>query len=50
MRKALGVFDSVGGIGLFVDAKDGEAKNYYEQFGVRFSPYAAATISPDADG
>jgi GNAT superfamily N-acetyltransferase len=33
MRKALGVFDSVGGIGLFVDAKDDEAKTYYEQFG-----------------
>lgn len=33
MRKVLETFDSAGGIGLFVDAKDDEAKRYYEQFG-----------------
>lgn len=33
MRKAIGVFESAGGIGLFVDAKDEVAKAYYEQFG-----------------
>ena len=27
------IFNSAGGIGLFVDAKDQEAKCYYEQFG-----------------
>ena len=27
------IFNSAGGIGLFVDAKDQEAKRYYEQFG-----------------
>ena len=33
MRKFLEVFDSAGGIGLFVDAKDAEAQAYYERFG-----------------
>ena len=33
MRKFVEVFDSAGGIGLFVDAKDHEAKTYYERFG-----------------
>jgi len=33
MKKFVEVFDSAGGIGLFVDAKDDEAKAYYEQFG-----------------
>ena len=33
MRKVLEVFESVGGIGLFVDAKDEAARAYYEQFG-----------------
>lgn len=33
MRKFLEVFESAGGIGLFVDAKDHEARAYYEQFG-----------------
>jgi hypothetical protein len=33
MKKFVEVFDSVGGIGLFVDAKDDAATAYYEQFG-----------------
>jgi GNAT superfamily N-acetyltransferase len=33
MKKFAEIFDSVGGIGLFVDAKDNEAKAYYERFG-----------------
>jgi GNAT superfamily N-acetyltransferase len=33
MEKFLEIFDRAGGIGLFVDAKDLEAKRYYEQFG-----------------
>jgi len=33
MTKFVEVFDSAGGIGLFVDAKDGEAKAYYKRFG-----------------
>lgn len=33
MGKFLEIFNTAGGIGLFVDAKDKEAKNYYEQFG-----------------
>jgi len=33
MKKFVEVFDSAGGIGLFVDAKDHEAKAYYERFG-----------------
>ncbi len=33
MRKFLEIFETAGGIGLFVDAKDAEAKRYYEQFG-----------------
>ena len=33
MKKFVEVFDSVGGIGLFVDAKGNEAKAYYERFG-----------------
>lgn len=36
MKKVIGVFESAGGIGLFVDAKDDAAKAYYEHFG--FSP------------
>jgi hypothetical protein len=27
------IFNTAGGIGLFVDAKDQAAKRYYEQFG-----------------
>jgi hypothetical protein len=27
------IFNTAGGIGLFVDAKDQDAKRYYEQFG-----------------
>ncbi|MBN1960337.1 MAG: GNAT family N-acetyltransferase [Deltaproteobacteria bacterium] len=33
MEKFLEIFNKAGGIGLFVDAKDQEAKRYYEQFG-----------------
>jgi ribosomal protein S18 acetylase RimI-like enzyme len=33
MGKFMEIFNTAGGIGLFVDAKDQEAKRYYEQFG-----------------
>jgi len=33
MRKFIEIFDTAGGIGLFVDAKDQQAKRYHEQFG-----------------
>jgi ribosomal protein S18 acetylase RimI-like enzyme len=33
MGKFMEIFNSVGGIGLFVDAKDQEAKRYYQQLG-----------------
>jgi len=33
MAKFLEIFNSAGGIGLFVDAKDQDARHYYEQFG-----------------
>ena len=33
MEKSLEIFNTAGGIGLFVDAKDQAAKCYYEQFG-----------------
>ena len=33
MRKVIEVFESAGGIGLFVDAKDEAARSYYERFG-----------------
>jgi len=33
MGKLIEIFNTAGGIGLFVDAKDQEAKRYYEQFG-----------------
>ena len=33
MGKFIEIFNTVGGIGLFVDAKDEDAKHYYEQFG-----------------
>ena len=33
MGKFVEIFNTAGGIGLFVDAKDQEAKRYYEQFG-----------------
>jgi ribosomal protein S18 acetylase RimI-like enzyme len=33
MRKFMEIFNTAGGIGLFVDAKDQDAKRYYEQFG-----------------
>ena len=33
MEKSMEIFNTAGGIGLFVDAKDQNAKRYYEQFG-----------------
>lgn len=33
MVKFMEIFNSAGSIGLFVDAKDDDAKRYYEQFG-----------------
>jgi ribosomal protein S18 acetylase RimI-like enzyme len=33
MGKFIEIFNSAGGIGLFVDAKDQDAKRYYEKFG-----------------
>lgn len=33
MGKFLEIFNTAGGISLFVDAKDQDAKRYYEQFG-----------------
>jgi GNAT superfamily N-acetyltransferase len=33
MVKFMEIFNSAGGIGLFVDAKDRNARHYYEQFG-----------------
>lgn len=33
LGKFMEIFNTAGGIGLFVDAKDHEAKRYYEQFG-----------------
>jgi ribosomal protein S18 acetylase RimI-like enzyme len=33
MGKFIKIFASAGGIGMFVDAKDQDAKRYYEQFG-----------------
>ena len=33
MGKFMEIFRTAGGIGLFVDAKDEDAKRYYEQFG-----------------
>jgi ribosomal protein S18 acetylase RimI-like enzyme len=33
MGKFIEIFNTAGGIGLFVDAKDQAAKRYYEQFG-----------------
>jgi len=33
MGKFMEIFNMAGGIGLFVDAKDQDAKHYYEQFG-----------------
>jgi ribosomal protein S18 acetylase RimI-like enzyme len=34
MAKFMEIFNTAGGIGLFVDAKDEAAKRYYEQFGL----------------
>jgi ribosomal protein S18 acetylase RimI-like enzyme len=33
MGKFIEIFNTAGGIGLFADAKDQDAKHYYEQFG-----------------
>ena len=39
MRKFIEIFNTAGGIGLFVDAKDQEARRYYEQFGFVSLPF-----------
>ena len=44
MRKVLEVYESVGGIGLFVDAKDEAARAYYEQFGFVPLPESAQQL------
>ena len=33
MHKFMEIFRTAGGIGLFVDAKDANAKQFYEKFG-----------------
>jgi ribosomal protein S18 acetylase RimI-like enzyme len=38
MGKFTEIFNAAGGIGLFVDAKDHDAKRYYEQFGFTSLP------------
>lgn len=38
MGKFMEIFHTAGGIGLFVDAKDQDAKRYYEQFGFTSLP------------
>ncbi len=38
MGKFMETFNAAGGIGLFVDAKDQDAKRYYEQFGFASLP------------
>jgi ribosomal protein S18 acetylase RimI-like enzyme len=38
MRRFMEIFRTAGGIGLFVDAKDENAKRYYEQFGFEPMP------------
>ncbi|HUD48817.1 MAG TPA: GNAT family N-acetyltransferase [Candidatus Baltobacteraceae bacterium] len=38
LGKFMEIFNTAGGIGLFVDAKDHEAKRYYEQFGFASMP------------
>ncbi len=42
MGKFMEIFNTAGGIGLFVDAKDQDAKRYYEQFG--FVPMPAKEL------
>jgi hypothetical protein len=34
MQKFMEIFHTAGGIGLFVDAKDANAKRFYEKFGL----------------
>lgn len=43
MGKFIEIFNAAGGIGLFVDAKDREAKRYYEQFG--FVPLPSSELA-----
>lgn len=38
MEKFMEIFERAGGIGLFVDAKDQDAKRYYQQFGFLSMP------------
>ena len=44
MRKVIEVFESAGGIGLFVDAKDEAGRAYYEQFGFVPLPESALQL------
>ena len=38
MQKFMEIFRTAGGIGLFVDAKDANAKQFYEKFGFMAVP------------
>jgi ribosomal protein S18 acetylase RimI-like enzyme len=38
MKKFMEIFHTAGGIGLFVDAKDQKAKDFYEHFGFKSLP------------
>ena len=44
MRKVVEVYESAGGIGLFVDAKDEAARAYYERFGFVPLPESALQL------
>jgi GNAT superfamily N-acetyltransferase len=44
MHKYLEVFETAGGIGLFVDAKDAAAQAYYEKFGFVPHPHNALQL------
>jgi ribosomal protein S18 acetylase RimI-like enzyme len=44
MGKFIKIFNTAGGIGLFVDAKDPAAKRYYEQFGFVSLPSNELTL------
>jgi GNAT superfamily N-acetyltransferase len=42
LKKSLEVFDLAGGVGVFVDAKDAHARQFYERFG--FIPLASDNL------
>ena len=44
MRRFMEIFRTAGGIGLFVDAKDENARRYYEQFGFESMPSNALEL------